>query len=260
MAIQEVISTREQLGLPFPASTANDVYDLLYWDDSANVCKKASARTDLTTAALNQADFAPLFIGVAGDQRLSTETSTGSTSNRRVILEGVFDCDCASATFEIGDYVGVARDSNNSVNFNQKVVGVAGPHLAIGRVVKREGSSVTKVRCFLSAYEFGFFNYTRGNRQLNGAIAATDADTTLTVSQLAGATIATMTPTAARKIIMPSEARSTGLMLYINNLAGATHAINVRNSADGATQISIPASKAGIVWCDGTTWRGIVGA
>lgn len=259
MAIKEVLATRESIESPFPASTANAVGDLLWWDNSAKVAKKASVRTDLGSVPLNQADFVPLFLGVAADQRLSAETSTGNSSKRRLILEGVFDCDCAAAQFEVGDYVGVAR-SSTPANEDQKVVAVAGPHLAIGRVVKREGSNVTKVRCWLSAYEFGYFKANSGERQLAGAIAASDADTTLTVAQLAGAMFLTMTPTAARKVIMPAEGQSKGLILFINNLAGATHAINVRNSGDSTTQATVAAAKGGVVYCDGTTWRGIAGA
>src|SRR5262245_1256038 len=101
MPIQEVlVAERRTLRVPFPASTANDVGDLLWWDDSANLGKKASARTDTGSKAGNQADFKPLFLGVAAEQRLATETAvTGSfptgPGDRLVVAEGVFDCPCA---------------------------------------------------------------------------------------------------------------------------------------------------------------------
>src|SRR5262245_57931657 len=168
MAIREATEpTRRTLRVPLPASTANDVGDLLWWDDSANLGKKASARTDTGSLAGNQGDFAPLFLGVAADQRLATETAVTGTAaqgpgDRMVIPEGIFDCDCPSATFEFGDLVGVNRDST-PLNTNQQVIGVTGPIYAIGFVMKREPVAVTKVRCFLSAYLFGWFGRTKGN-------------------------------------------------------------------------------------------------
>jgi hypothetical protein len=260
MAIREVNDVPlRTIQIPFPATTAFAIGDLLYMN--AGVAAKASARADLGSVALNQADFRPLFLGINADQRLASETSTGNDSRRLVVVEGVFDCDCDSATFEFGDHVGIARSATPN-NELQKVVAVTSPFLAIGRVVKREPSAVTKVRCLLSALQFGyFFKGNPASLQANGTHLAADADTTLTVAQVAAATRLTMTPGAnPRKLIMPSEAPSAGLTLLVVNLAGATNAIQVRNSADNATVGTIPATKAGIVLADGTTWRVMVGA
>ncbi len=259
MAIKESLELASRtITAPFPASTAIAVGDLL-WSNSG-VAAKASAIADLGSLALNQADFRPKFLGVAGDQRLASETSTGNDSRRLVITEGIFDCDCDSATFEIGDPIGIAR-SATPLNENQKVVGVTSFELAIGFVVKREPSAVTKVRCLLSSIRFGVFNKASSHFfQGQGVIAASDADTTLTVAQIGAASSATMTPTAARKLILPAVAQSAGLRLLVSNLAAATHAINVRNPGDSATVVSIPATKSGMVWCDGSAWYGLAGA
>ncbi len=260
MAIREVLVDARNQVPPFPASTAIAVGDLLWWDNSGKVAKPASTRTDLGSAAANQADFASLFCGVSASQRLATETSTGTPqAARAIIAEGIFDCDCASATFEVGDLVGVNRNAT-PLNDNQVVVAVTQPQLAIGRVIKREGVAVTKVRCFLSAYLYGgntakpmYFD-----RQLAGtATAMADADTTLTT---ASSTTQVGIPTAARKVILPAPAQSQGLtFMVVNNSAGA-FALNVRDSADTVIIQSIPQNKRAWFWCDGTTWYGLLGA
>jgi hypothetical protein len=61
-----------------------------------------------------------------------------------VATGGVYEYDCASATFEVGDYVGPAKDTGNALLSN-KVVAVSGEALAVGRVVER-GTSITRVK------------------------------------------------------------------------------------------------------------------
>jgi hypothetical protein len=46
-------------------------------------------RTDLGTLILNQRDFQSVFLGVAQDQRLSTETSVEPQSNRNIVMDGI---------------------------------------------------------------------------------------------------------------------------------------------------------------------------
>jgi hypothetical protein len=175
VTIRNVLVDKITLRVPYPsfASSPNSaltqtsiaVGDLLYWDNTNKVAQPAPNRTDLGSTLANQEDFAALFLGVSADQRLSTETSTtGSTSptgpgDRTVITEGVFDCDCASQTWEFGDLVGVDRNSATPSNYAQQVNKVSGEGNApaIGYVVKREPSAVTKVRCFLSSYGYGWF-------------------------------------------------------------------------------------------------------
>lgn len=62
----------------------------------------------------------------------------------RIDAGGVFEFDCASATFEVGDLVGCAKQSGNALE-DQKVVAVASEALAIGRVTQR-GTSITRVK------------------------------------------------------------------------------------------------------------------
>lgn len=251
MAIAEVtVAERRTLRVPFPASTAIAVGDLLWWDNSAKFGKRASARTDTGSVGGNQADFKPLFFGVAGDQRLSTETSvtvvatkpTGD-SDRLVITEGIFDCDCASATFEFGDLIGVARDGT-PLNYNQQVIGVAAtaPNLAIGFCVKREPAAVTKVRCFLSSILYGWFAQLAGLGILGGttttAGGATKPVAAIGITGTAGLpAIGVYWGSGAPTISAPqgslyfrTDGSSTSTRLYINT-TGSTTWTNVTTAA-----------------------------
>tara|TARA_R100000008_G_scaffold38238_2_gene21795 strand:+ start:1439 stop:1891 length:453 start_codon:yes stop_codon:yes gene_type:complete len=57
---------------------------------------------------------------------------------------------------------------------------------------------------------------------------------------------------------LPAEALCTGLLLFIFNSANAAEDIVVRNDAAG-TILTIEQNESGLVYCDGTTWRGLVG-
>jgi len=104
------------VGLPFPASDTP-------WD---------------TNLATTQEAFHDAFLGVANQRGQSADTDS-----IQVGTNGVYEFDCASASFNVGDLVGPAKQSGNLLE-DQKVVAVATANLAIGRVAKA-GTSVTKV-------------------------------------------------------------------------------------------------------------------
>lgn len=64
---------------------------------------------------------------------------------------------------------------------------------------------------------------------------------------------------AARNVDLPAEADSIGLVFIIANEADAAEIITVRNDAAG-TIVTPTQGESAIVWCDGVSWRGIVGA
>lgn len=92
--------------------------------------------TDLATT---QEAFHDAFLGVSGQR-----SRDGDTDVIRVNTTGVFEFDCAAATFSLGDLVGPAKATGNALE-SQKVVAVASANLAIGRVAKNYGSNTTKV-------------------------------------------------------------------------------------------------------------------
>jgi hypothetical protein len=106
----------------------------------------APASSTLGVTAVNQATFAANFAGVA------SQCYDGSNANAYGIRDGklrhdvggVFEFDCASATFALNALVGPAKASGDALE-PQKVVAVSHRMLAIGRVVEA-GTSVTKVK------------------------------------------------------------------------------------------------------------------
>jgi len=263
MGISQVLTDNKVITAAFPVSTAISRGDLLWYDNANRLAKRASARTDLGSTALNQADFAPIFLGVSMDTRFSAETTSGSVrtstnSLRDVVTDGVFDLPCASATWKIGDLIGIARDGTNTVNFNQQVVKVSTPNLAIGVCIQEESVATTTVRGRLigTVATEPHANLTRGigNFQGQGINALTDGAQTLTVDS---APFVTMTPTADRVITLPAVGQSTGLAYWISNLATNLFYLSVKNA--GGTLIGVVGpGETSMFGCDGATWKGII--
>lgn len=133
--------TQNRVDFAFDGSIAVNLYDLLYHD--TNDVKPAASQADAGSEAANQAAFAPLFAGLAGIARLSTD---GAVTNFPVITDAIVDIDCASATFEVGDKVTVVEQSSGTALENAKLAKTTDETLAIGYVVKRYASASTRVR------------------------------------------------------------------------------------------------------------------
>ena len=64
---------------------------------------------------------------------------------------------------------------------------------------------------------------------------------------------------AGRDITLPAEADSTGLVFFISNEADNPEILTIKD--DGGTTIVTPTeNEACIIWCNGTSWSGLVGA
>lgn len=115
-----------------------EIGDLLYQE--VDDARPAAAQSDAGTEHANQAAFHAKFLGVAMQQSLS-----GETKPIRVASRGVFEFPCTSATFELGDLVGVVEQESGTALESQKVMKVSQPGRAIGRVVRREPSAASSV-------------------------------------------------------------------------------------------------------------------
>lgn len=111
--------------------------DLVATNSSSQAYPAASQAWN-TSLATTQEDFHDVFAGVAVDR-----SRNGDTAPILLATQGVFLFKCASATFQIGDLVGPAKDTGNAL-LSDTVVAVATPNLAVGRVTKG-GTSVTTV-------------------------------------------------------------------------------------------------------------------
>jgi hypothetical protein len=267
VSITQTLPDNMNVVAPFPASKAVARGNLLWWDSVNKIARSASERSDLGAVALNQIDFARLFLGVAADTRLVGETTqTGVTGNsdRNVVQSGIFDCSIVSATPNLGDLYGIDRDPVNNVNLNQQLVKVANPAMAIAICQKQYFAATTVVRLRIT----GNISFTDleipgsqavGGLQGYGPTVLADAAIVLTV---ASNPLLSMVPTQARNVTLPLETQSQGLEFRFSNESAGANAVTFLGSAGGAIKGNgvVPQSKTGIFWCDGSRWMGIVSA
>jgi hypothetical protein len=120
------------------SATVIEIGDLVWLD--TDDAKPASAQTDQGSETANQERFADKFLGVAMQRSRS-----GESSPIRVATTGVFELDCPSGTFELGDLVGADENAAGNALLNQQVAKVTASRYAIARVAKREASAGTSV-------------------------------------------------------------------------------------------------------------------
>lgn len=120
------------------AATVIEIGDLVLQD--TDDAKPASSQADQGTEAANQELLADKFLGVAMQRSRS-----GETAPIRVATTGVFEFDCPSDTFELGNLVGADENVAGNALLNQQVAKVAASASAIGRVAKRQATAATSV-------------------------------------------------------------------------------------------------------------------
>lgn len=127
--------------------------DLLYANfANDNRVLPASSLAWNSSLAQTQTDFALRFVGVA-DEAYSGTTYTGEGPSEyglqrgeiMVLEDGVFEDDCASATFRCGTLVGPAKQSGNALEAN-KVVQTGTEVTSIGRVWQAKHTADTTVK------------------------------------------------------------------------------------------------------------------
>ncbi|MBN2579247.1 MAG: hypothetical protein JXB10_09670 [Pirellulales bacterium] len=120
------------------ASTVIEIGDLIYQD--VDDARPASSQVDQGSEETNQEYFALRFLGVAMQRSRADETTP-----IRVATTGVFEFDCPSDTFELGDFVGPDEHALGNALLSQQVAKVAESKLAVGRVTKRQAVAATSV-------------------------------------------------------------------------------------------------------------------
>lgn len=123
--------------MPVDAGTVIEIGDLVYLE--TDDVRPAAEMTPGGTLAATQEAFHDNFVGIAMQC-----SPNGSSEPIRVATTGVFEFDCVSATFDVGDLVGGQEDGGGGLE-NQFVDEVAAHNLAIGRCVKRVSPAGTKV-------------------------------------------------------------------------------------------------------------------
>lgn len=120
------------------SDTDIEIGDLIYVESSA--AKPASALADQSTTTLNQVALKNGFAGVA-----MQASPVGVSGPIRVATTGVFEFDCGSAAFEVGDMVGAAENGDGDGLLDQSVIAVTQVANAFGRCAKRVDPASTRV-------------------------------------------------------------------------------------------------------------------
>lgn len=120
------------------SGTVIEIGDVVWLD--TDDAKPASDQADQGSETDNQTLLSSNFLGVAMQRSRS-----GDTDPVRVATTGVFEFDCPSGTFELGDLIGVDENSGGTLLLNQQVDSVADSAYAVARVAKREPSATTSV-------------------------------------------------------------------------------------------------------------------
>ncbi len=123
--------------MPVGNEDAIEIGDLLFAADGE--ARPASALENQGTLAATLEAFHDAFVGVAMQC-----SPAGASEPIRVATTGVFEFECASATFDVGDLIG-GNDNGGGELDDQFVDEVATLNLAIGRCVKRVSPAGTKV-------------------------------------------------------------------------------------------------------------------
>jgi hypothetical protein len=120
------------------AATVIEIGDLVYQE--TDDVRPASSQADQLTKEANQALFTSKFLGIAMQR-----SRAGETAGIRVATTGVFELDCPSGTFELGNLMGADENTAGTALLNQQGTKVTQGVDAIGRVAKREAVATTNV-------------------------------------------------------------------------------------------------------------------
>ena len=102
--------------------------------------RPASDLADSGAKLTNQAELAAAFLGVAMQR-----SRDGDTTPIRVATTGVFEFDCPSRTYELGNLIGDDENATGDGMLDQQVALVSDSQYAIGRAARRESNAVTSV-------------------------------------------------------------------------------------------------------------------
>ena len=120
------------------SSTVIEIGDLLMQD--TDDAKPASMLANQGNKAANQAAFTNVFLGVAMQR-----SRNGETAPIRVATTGVFEFDCPSGTFELGDLIGADENTAGTALLNQQVTKATQSKYAVSRVAKRQAAASTSL-------------------------------------------------------------------------------------------------------------------
>ena len=111
------------------SNTVIKIGDLLYLSDN-----KAVPAANMT------------FLGVA-----MQHSGAGESAPIRISTSGIFEFECPSAVYELGDLVGIYVNTTDSVLENQMLTKVSSTACAIGRVWRYQSVATTSILVYLNS-------------------------------------------------------------------------------------------------------------
>lgn len=125
-----------------PVATATDVEigDLIYMDTGVGEAVPAGSVPDQGSSVLNLQGFQDGFVGVA-----MQASPAGDATTIRIATSGVFEMDCDSATWQLGEEISSAVNGAGDQLFDQKVDSAPSLSTAIGRCAKQATTASTRV-------------------------------------------------------------------------------------------------------------------
>lgn len=230
------------------SATVIEKGDFLFYD--TNDVKPASSQADQLSEGDNQGLLASRFAGISEGRSDNLDTDQILVDANR---DREFEADAPSTTYEVGDLLGVDEAASGTALEDQKLAKVNSIDAAIAVCTRQELVAVAKVRYRLIRGG----NLTERSRSKAPVVEVLAADRILT---LADPEIISFDPAGARNIDLPPVAASAGRRFYISNEADAAEVMTIRLAGAGATVVTPTQNEAAILWCDGTSWRGLVGA
>lgn len=231
------------------SATVLEVGDHVYLDTSDYTAKPLSGQTDNTSEERNQAEAAVNYLG-----RVAVPSPDGVTTVGVDIGEPrlVFEVTVPSATYRIGSLLGPSEASSGTALEDQQLEAVTSIDIATHVVCDDDDGARTTV--LASPIRSTLIPRPQRRAQVNTETLA--ADKVLTHDS---PTFHFIDPDGARNLDLPAEEESAGLFFVIANKAGGAEVITIRNDA-GGTVCTPTQNETAIVFCDGTTWAGLVGA
>lgn len=243
------VATRRQDGLievDVADAQVVAVRDLIVND--AGVFKRASDLADQGTEALNQAMAARLFVGVSEHAKTAAQTEID-----KIAVNASFDAEhefnCVSEVHAIGDFLAIDEASSGTALEAQKLVKTTDRAAAIFECVRADTTASTTVLVRRLRQD--------PDHRLQSRTLAMAGDLTLTALS---PRVLFLDPGAARKVLLPPEAGMAGAVIFIANEANAAEDITVNEDADATTIVTISQNECAFLACDGTSWRGFIGA
>lgn len=231
------------------SATVFDVGAHVYLDLATYTAKLLSDLTDNTAEERNQAEAAVNYLGrVAIASPDGVETVGVDIGEPRL----VFEVTVPEGTYRIGSLLGPSENSDGDGLEDQQLEAVTSMDIATHVVLDDDDGARTTV--LVSPIRSALIPRPRRRAQVNTETLA--ADKVLTHDS---PTFHFLDPAGARNLDLPAEEESAGLFFVIANKADAAEVITIRNDAGGTVCTPTQAETA-IVFCDGTTWAGLVGA